>query len=344
MLETKPRAAEDSAPAPIKAADGGRAWFAGLRQAHTAAALGVMAISCLALPFLAAKSPLISYGVAGALVLVLLLPHASLDQYSAFIVMQRRLGPLWPLGFFVFYGGTAVAVCFGWIFAPAWTLLALVLASALHYGLGDVEDRSLLRWLEILTRGFAPAALAVLFNAEAVALFVGSLILDARIATIAIYDYAVPAAIVWQIAWAIVVIKHLVAALGRSSSGSALVAAEMSLLVLAFAVLSPLIAFALYACLFHAPRHLIDFADRNPQGRPPGAAVLRVLRATAIPTAMAVAGLAFAIYFLQGSGMPQSHVLRLGIWLVTAFAAPHVILTLLATRGPHGLRRVRPPR
>jgi beta-carotene 15,15'-dioxygenase len=327
----------------LKRSLGSRAWFEGFRRAHTSAALGVTAICCLVLPFLAEFSVLIPYGVAMSLTVLLLLPHTSLDQYSAFIAMQPRLGQLWPLGFVGFYGASAVAICFGWIFAPAYVLMFLVLTSALHYGLGDVEDQSRLRWLEIAARGFAPAALAVLFNADAVALFAGSLILDPLLATIAVYDYAVPAAIVWQVAWAIVVIRHLSDAVGRSSWGSALVAAEMSLLVLAFAVLPPLVAFALYVCLFHAPRHLIDFADRNPQGRPPGDAFLRVLRATATPTAMIVAGLAFMFYYIGGSGIPQSHTLRLAIWLVTAFSVPHMILTLLATRRPGGLKRVAPP-
>jgi Brp/Blh family beta-carotene 15,15'-monooxygenase len=131
-------------------------------------------------------------------------------------------------------------------------------------------------------------------------------------------------------------------ALARSSWSAALIAAEMSMLVLAFALLPPLVAFAFYASLLHAPRHIIDFADRNPQGATPARAVMRVLRAAVIPTAISIVGLIYAFYHVSGSGIPQSHILRLGIWVVTAFAVPHMLFTLLATRGPKGLRRIRP--
>lgn len=305
------------------------------------AALGLICIICIGFPFLG-QPVYIQYALAASLALFLSLPHASLDQYSAFIVMQPRFGKFWPLGFLLFYSLAAVSLAFAWLISPASALLFLLAMSALHFGLGDVQDRSPLRWLEILTRGSAPVALAVLFNADILSTFVGWLILDIRLASIAIYDYAIPAAIAWQLAWAIIVIRYLWHALTHSDANAALIAVEMSALVLAFAVLPPLIAFVLYASLLHAPRHIIDFAERNPQGVSPMGALWRVVRGAAIPTAMSVAGIAFAVFYAIDSDLPQSHILRLGIWIFTAFSVPHMILTFFATRPLTGLRRVSP--
>jgi Brp/Blh family beta-carotene 15,15'-monooxygenase len=305
------------------------------------AALGVICVVCFAFPFLG-HIVYLQYALAASLALFLSIPHASLDQYSAFIVMQPRLGNFWPLGFLLFYGFAAVSLAFAWLLAPALAVAILLAMSALHFGLGDVEDRSPSRWLEILTRGSAPLALAVLFNAELLSSFAGWLILDIHLASIAVYDYAIPAAIAWQLAWALIVIRYLWLAVARSSADAALITAEMSALVLAFALLPPLIAFVLYASLLHAPRHIIDFAERNPHGGSLMGALWRVIRGAVIPTAMSLAGIALAFFYAIESDLSQSHILRLGIWIFTAFSVPHMILTLFATRSPTGLRRVRP--
>lgn len=316
-----------------------REWFGAFRRAHTLAALGVIGVVCLVLPFIG-QALYLQFAVAASLALLLSLPHASLDQYSAFIVIQPWMGKIWPLGFLVFYSLATVAVAFAWMLAPELTLVFLLSLSALHFGLGDVDDSSPLRWLEIVTRGAAPMALAVLFNPGALSAFAGWLILDIRIASIAVYDYAIPAAIAWQVAWAITIIRYLWKALASSCVSAALIVAEMSALVLAFAVLPPLIAFVLYASLLHAPRHIIDFAERNPGGVTPLGSFSRVLRGAAIPTAMTVVGIAFAAFFAIDSELPQSYIVRIGIWVVSAFSVPHMILTFLAIRPLTGLRRV----
>ncbi len=319
-----------------------REWFASARRTHTVAALAIVALVCFGQILLGRVPWRVEYAVVASLALFLSLPHASLDQYSGFIVLQPRLGRLWPFGFILLYGLVALAISFGWLFAPAYVALLFVGLSVVHFGLGDVEDRSRLRWLEVLGRGAAPWALAVLFNPAMLASFAGWMIVDVRLATIAVYEYALPAAIAWQVAWVIIVVRHMWGALAHSSWSGALIAAEMSMLVLAFAVLPPLVAFALYASLLHAPRHIIDFADRNPRGVAPARAVLRVMRAAMIPTAVTIVGLLYAYYHVSGSGVPQIHVLRLGVWVITAFAVPHILFALLATRGPSGLRRIHP--
>ncbi len=309
------------------------AWFADLRRAHAVSALAVIALCSVLFPFFAPSSVFFQLALVASLLLLISLPHASLDQYLALIAMQPLLGRFWPLGFVAFYGCVAVTVAFGWMFQPAATALAFAALGAIHYGLGDVEDRSRLRWLEIIARGVAPFALAVLFNPAELGAFVGWLILDVRLATIAIYDYAIPAAIVWQLVWAVVVIRQMWDAMANSSAQAGIVAAEMSILVLAFAVLPPLIAFVLYASLLHAPRHIIDLARRIP-GATPLRALNRVLRAAIIPTALTVVMVTAAFFLVSDAPVPRSHILRIVIWIGTSFATPHMILTLLTVRRP----------
>jgi beta-carotene 15,15'-dioxygenase len=317
--------------------------FDALRRAHALAALAVIGVFCVVYPFLGKAEVAVQYALVVSIGLLLSLPHASLDQYSAFIAMQPRLGAFWPLGFILFYGLTGAIVAFGWIFAPGIALSLLLSLGILHYGLGDVEDRSRFRWLEVFTRGAAPYTLSVLFNPDLVVAFVGWLIGDIRLAVIAVYDYAIPVAIVWQVGWVIVIVRQMREAVVRSSWRAAVAAAEMSILVLAFATLPPLVAFVLYAGLLHAPRHIIDFADRNPGGVSPLRALLRVLRAAAIPTAMTIAALSFTAFFVTSSDLPPSQTMLIGVWIVTAFSVPHMILVLLSTRPLGGHRRVPAP-
>jgi Brp/Blh family beta-carotene 15,15'-monooxygenase len=319
------------------------AWFSALRRAHTIAALAVIGVTALLYPFVAPVSELFQLAMAGALILLLVLPHASLDQYAALIVLQPRLGRFWPFGFMAIYGTLAVAVVAGWMLAPQIVLPVLIVVAALHYGLGDVETGSAWRYLEILARGFAPFALAVLFSMPQVTAFVGWLILDVPTASRVVYDRVLPMALAWQGLWAIVILRALWQALSERGDGAhaVVLVSELAVVVLAFALLPPLIAFALYIGLMHAPRHLFDFAARNPALGNPSKALTRVLRATILPTAMTIALIAIMVFFVIDPTTPHGYSLRIAIWLVTAFSVPHAVFTFLALRSFGGLRMVR---
>lgn len=319
-----------------------RAWFSALRRAHAIAALAVIGVTALVYPFLAPASVLFQLAMAGALLLFLVLPHAALDQYAALIVLQPRIGWLWPLGFMVIYGVLAVTVVAGWMIAPQYVLPVLIVLAGLHYGLGDAETGSLWRYPEILARGFAPFALAVLFSMPQVTAFAGWLILDVPTASQVIYDWVLPMALAWQGLWALVILRALWLALSERGDAvhAVVLVSEMAIMVLAFALLPPLIAFALYIGLLHAPRHLFDFAARNLSLGNPSRALTRVLRATILPTAMTIALLAIMVFYFIDPATPHSYSLRIAIWLVTAFSVPHAVFTYLALRGFRGLRMV----
>lgn len=333
-----------SGPEPQTSPEAFRDWFAALRRVHAAAGLAVIALATLAFSVLIEPGPVFQLVMAATLLLLLSLPHAALDQYSAFIALEPRLGAFWPLGFFLLYGGCAVAMLLLWVHFPAVAACLVVAVAALHYGLADLSDRGMMRLAELVARGLAPFALIVLFNAEPVAALVGWLVLDIQSGGAFVYERALPAAMAWQGLWAIVVGRQLYLAVARSEWRTALVAAEMSLQVLAFALLPPLVAFVLFATILHAPRHVFDFARRNPHLGHPGRALLRVLRATVVPTALAIACIAAAGYWALGGAASHTQLLRMGVWLLTALAAPHALLTFLALRDFRGLAETPPPR
>lgn len=317
-------------------------WFAALRRAHAVAALGVIAITASLYGFIVPATTLFQLVMAAALTMLLVLPHAALDQYAAFIALKPRLGRFWPVGFLGIYGLVAIGVILGWLTVPLWTALVLVLLAALHYGLSDLDGDHMWRWLDLMARGFAPFALALLFSPAPIAGILGWLIYDMGLGSRMVHDVLLPAALAWQVLWAVVVLRNLWRAVRWSDGRAAMVVGEMTVLVLAFAMLPPLIAIILYAGLVHAPRHLADYALRNPYQGDPGRALLRVVRATVLPTALAVVMIVVLGYLVFDPATPHGQLLRMAIWLVTAFAAPHAIFSLLALRDWRGLREVSP--
>ena len=123
----------------------------------------------------------------------------------------------------------------------------------------------------LTARGFAPFALALLFQPCADCRFSpAGWSTTWRRASRLVHEILLPVALAWQVLWAIVVLRNLMArrALvgwpggdhrrGDDRSGAGFRHAA--------AVESP---FILYAGLVHAPRHLMDYALRNsPSGRP----------------------------------------------------------------------------
>ena len=317
-------------------------WFVALRRAHAVAALAVIALTAALYPFIAPATALFQLVMAAALTMLLVLPHAALDQYAAFIALKPRLGRFWPVGFLGIYGFVAIGIVFGWLAAPLWTALLLMLLAALHYGLSDLDAGPVWRWFDLTARGFAPFALALLFNPAPIAGFAGWLVHDMAQASRLVHDVLLPAALAWQVLWALVVLRNLWRAVRWSDGRAAMIVGEMTVLVLAFAMLPPLIAIILYVGLLHAPRHLMDYALRNPYQGDPRRALLRVVRATVLPTALAVVMIAVLGYLVFDPATPHGQLLRMAIWLVTAFAAPHAVFALLALRDWHGLREVAP--
>ena len=63
----------------------------------------------------------------------------------------------------------------------------------------------------------------------------------------------------------------------------------------------------------------MDYALRNPHQGDPRRALMRVVRATVLPTALAVVMIAVLGYLVFDPMTPHGHLLRMAIWLLTAF-------------------------
>ena len=213
-------------------------WFVALRRAHAVAALAVIALTAILYPFVAPATSLFQLVMACGLDDVAGAAACRARSISAFIALRPRLGRFWPLGFLGIYGSVAICVVFGWLAAPLWTMLLLVLLAALHYGLSDLDAGPVWRWIDLTARGFAPFALALLFNPAPIAGFAGWLVHDMAQASRLVHEILLPVALAWQVLWAIVVLRNLWLAVRWSDGRAAIIVGEMTVLVLAFAMLA----------------------------------------------------------------------------------------------------------
>lgn len=300
------------------------------RDRHRRFALGaaVLAISVCLLagrPGLGAQLVLLAAAVA-----VLGLPHGALDLPLAREAFRGRLGPAWLPLFGASYLGAAGAVLAGWAVAPVATLVAFLAVSALHFGWGDAEEAGRWRAADAVARGLLPVLLPGLFHPGETGLLFAWLTGTAPEAT---EVWTATAARALAAPWAALACAVTVRAAARGE-GSA--AAEIPVLALAFAVLPPLLAFGVYFCLFHAPRHLIEVSAG-------GTPVRDLLRAAVPSTLLALALAAAGWFWLRPEALPAGPaLLRVLFWGLASLTAPHMILAAVLSapvRGPSGAPR-----
>lgn len=271
-----------------------------------------------------------------ALVAVLGLPHGAADPLPGAAVFRPRLGPAWPLAFGGLYVLAALAVLGLWALWPAAVLLGFLLLAVAHFG---AEDRAATgpllpgragAALEAGLRGALPVALPVLFHGGEVAALFAALLpeIDAG---------AVAGTLPTLLGAPGVAYLAALAALGLGAlwRGRPGLAAELAALVAAFAVLPPLLAFALYFCFWHAPRHTLGQAAAFAPEEAPGdlAAGLRRIARTALPMTVATVALAGAVFALSPAGLDAETVgLRVIFLGLAALTVPHVALAAVAGR------------
>lgn len=269
--------------------------------------------------------------VLAVLVALLGLPHGAADPLAGAALLRPRLGRVWPLAFGGLYLLAALAVLALWALWPAGLLLVFLALAVAHFGAEDVGASGPVlpgragAALEAGLRGAVPVALPVLVHAgETAALFAALLPgVDARTVASAFPPLAGPGAVYPAALGALALW-----ALGR---GRLPLAAELAALVAAFVVLPPLLAFAVYFCLWHAPRHTLGQAARLAPGDP--AAGLRRIARTALPVTLATIGLAGAVFILRPTGLEaETAGLRVIFLGLAALTVPHIVLTAIEAR------------
>ena len=258
-----------------------------------------------------------------AVIILLGVPHGALDGEIARPFMRPTLGWAWFPVFALPYLGLSAGVLIAWRVAPLATLAGFLAASVWHFGAEDAGPRP----LEALVRGGLPIALPVFLHPAATAHLLG---------LIALHPLSEPPG--WLLAgcrgWVLAALLWI----GRSVvRGQASKLAEPACLLLLFAALPPLPAFAAYFVCLHAPRHMRALMQdvRAPRVRTMSEAIRRSAPVTAL-TLLIGAGLwrwfpgnapdrllALTIEGLAALTLPHMLLDALTSWLVARQAAPH---------------------
>lgn len=292
-------------------------WLPGAQRLHASIATLLVALACLlafAPPSLPIQAALFLAGVA-----LVGMPHGSFDH----IVARRRLHPvlgrLWWLAFLLTYLGLAGLVWLGWVEAPQTTLVLFLVASVVHFGLGDLDaadDRTPAQIMPaILARGALPILLPIAAHPASVAPVLAALAggrADLAAAVVTWSDWLL-------LPWVLTLLYWITTA----SRADRL---EILTLCAAFVLLPPILAFALYFCLCHSVRHLLRLADMMSPSCPRTAAT-RTLR-IGLP-AIALCILAAPLLFLHS----VSNGLVPLFQLLAALTLPHMVVTLWLEDG-----------
>jgi len=297
----------------LAAADAPPGWLPGAQRLHASIATLLVALACLlafAPPSLPIQAALFLAGVA-----LVGMPHGSFDHIVARRRLHPMLGRLWWLAFLLTYLGLAGLVWLGWAEAPQTTLVLFLMASVIHFGIGDLTAAGGRTPAQILTailaRGALPILLPIAAHPSAVAPVLAALAGGRTDLAAAIVTWSY-----WLLLpWALALLLYWITTASRADR------LEILTLCAAFVLLPPILAFALYFCLCHSVRHLLRLADMMSPICPRSAAA-QTLR-IGLP-AIAVCLLAAPLLFLHS----VSNGLVPLFQLLAALTLPHMVVTL----------------
>lgn len=359
------------APAPAAARPWLPTWQAGHARA-AAVALSAVVLAAVFAPRGWAPAVELQLVALIAAVAVFGVPHGALDPLVGRRWLAPRLGPRWWAPFHAAYVLLAAAVVTGWALAPAATLVGFLAASAVHFGLGDVDrTRSprYLAWAEVLARGAAPVVVPAAAHPAAVAQAFAWVTPAASPADLAAVVRAASALARWAVVPACVAfaLAHGAGAFraARASDADCTAARrrvahrtdalECLAVPAVAAALPPFLAFLAYFCLLHSARHALTLAAALDPARP-RRAWARFARA-ALPATAATLAFGAAAWAVLARAGPRAgeastyapaaaRVLFAGL---AALTAPHMLLTALAgelgadeDEGPASARAVAP--
>jgi len=237
------------------------------------------------------------------------LPHGALD-----IVIGPRLTK--PTLFFGLYLAASLGIVVVWLAVPFLGVVAFFAASWYHFARGDgVHHRDLAGAGDLL--GAATAGFAIGLPLMLHAGIVTPVLSDLMLGTAALNSAQV--ALFGSIIAAPAFVAGLVAGVAalRIRRYSAVV--EMVTIALLAATVHPLVSFAIYFALWHAPRHLITLdIDRQSWTRAVGATVGTL-----------VAGM--LVWQLAEPAAPAARLVFIGL---AALTGPHLVLTELWRSRP----------
>lgn len=264
-------------------------------------------------------------------------PHGAVDHLVPGRLVGRPLGNGALAGLLTAYVAIAGLGLVAWVVSPQLALAVFLTVTILHWGQGDLwfvlhcsgraRPRSALALgLFCAARGALPVVLPVLaFPGPALAAF-------ARILDRFGGDVAGPGAVGEQFrAAGVGVLVALVAFAaaasvldhaGRPGDGLAIDLAELCLLGVFFATVTPVFAVGLYLLAWHAPRHVVRLVAADPGGRG-----LRGFARDAAPcTAIALGGVGVLATTLAADPASGAALASVALPLIAALTVPHALV------------------
>ena len=257
--------------------------------------------------------------------------HGAFDGVLAEKALTPRFGARWRLPFYAAYLSLGAVVLLLWWNVPVIALSAFLLYSAFHFGTEAERDLSPERLVTGLAAGFVPIAAACHWWPQQVATIFGLMLRhQAEFASVL-------TGVAGRSLWPVVVVAGFAAlraqGLERFMSWM-LIATELVL----FRGCSPVVAFALFFCLWHTPEHMLSTSLDN-MGHFRSNHLLKHLRGGLLFWLVSLAGVGLAC------GLGRHEVLSdIGLLFIalSAFTVPHMALAELCRRqatGPFPIAR-----
>ena len=257
-------------------------------------------------------APLHELVAAVALIALLGMPHGAFD-----VVFARKLFGVvglqgWAL-FSLFYIGLSAAVVGFWFVAPTPFLCVFLVCSALHFGADPTAGAST---VARCLYGGAVIVLPALWHGPELQRLLGLVAgpSSAAFVTPVLSQLAAP----WLAATALACVLQV----GKSRLASAELAALAALSVMA----TPLVAFTIYFCAMHSPRHIIRTLASLPGTEVRNALVLALWPTLAVLATLAVIG------GLSSGRSMQAWAMQLVFVGLAALTLPHMMLLERARR------------
>lgn len=249
----------------------------------------------------------------GALVLLLGVPHGSLDVTVAHRLLRLTGIGAWAVFSLVYVGLAALVVGLWWV-APTVFLCAFLGVSALHFGADPAKGVS---WPTRALYGGAVIVLPALWHGVELQRLLGLVAGPASAA------FIVPGLSALAAPWACAIVLACLWEI-RTSPFAAM---ELAALAAVAMTATPLVAFTVYFCVMHSPRHILRTlaSEQGPE--------LRRALAMALWPTVAVFALA-VVAGLLASGLPlETRVLQLSFVGLAALTLPHMVLLERARRA-----------
>jgi beta-carotene 15,15'-dioxygenase len=272
-----------------------------------------------------------SPGVSAVLLLltvVIGMPHGALDIVAGPVLAMRSAERTTFALFLVLYTVLAAAFAVSWLLAPQAGLIAFFAMSWFHFGAGDAGgDRlgwSLGRIAHAVCSGGITIAVPLAIHPDRVLPMVNALLFDRPAPSE--HDIALVGLV--GVAVTVLAFALVIARCNRETCGR--VVAELSVLAALFVVADPLVAFSVYFCVWHAPRHTGRVLGALPDGLPRKTSQLLVVAATLLP----LVGAGALLLNQSHVTMPTTDVLYQSVFVTLgALTVPHLVITAKWERG-----------